>query len=532
MLGDDIMALIQQQPLTQGQIADATGYSGRHIRRILQVLPVTITRKGKCLLYSPAAAAPAAADEEAAASSSITTAPPGNSGQTHLSADTADIQSGQMSAQTPAISGHTDGRTADIQSGHSGHPKKGNSKNLYRNRRRDPGGAGHPHKALRSGPEFGPYRRDDRTGLYPHELAHYEIDMVQFVLIDRTFRDILLRRSKEEKSWQVWENRGLTWIRVEDRHLALQVGKSTVTFYSDDPGDMSRIAAWARETFSGNYDDIESLVARIRYPQSLSQEELCVVVTDPAITANIRVSIEKDARNGVYTLPSPNESDPALKIYERDGTMRVEFIVTNHAQAVRALGMRENLMANLPRMQKVPGLFWEFVQKYYSALHHPIIIDTGGHEFLAALGQMAQTFTDAIRAVMDTQPPRPAPAQQPDLLASMTAEVEGLDGFDIDAIVRSFARTLKLERQAVLVYLAAWSAWAGRNFKGRVLKEDISKLLLNEAKEPTPLHEIADAIEKLQAAGLMQKGAGYDVKFSPAGIVLARKLTAKREGVQ
>lgn len=523
------MALIQQQPLTQGQIADATGYSGRHIRRILQVLPVTITRKGKCLLYSPAAAPAAAADEEAAASSSITTPPPGNSGQTHPSADK---MSGHLSAQTLIENEPTDGRTADKMSGHSGHPKKGNSKNLYRNRRRDAGGAGHPHKTLRSGPEFGPYRRDDRTGLYPHELAHYEIDMVQFVLIDRTFRDILLRRSKEEKSWQVWENRGLTWIRVEDRHLALQVGKTTVTFYSDDPGDMSSIAAWARETFAGNYDNIESLVARIRYPQSLSQEELCVVVTDPAITANIRVSIEKDARNGVYTLPSPNESDPALKIYERDGTMRVEFIATNHAQAVRALGMRENLMNNLPRMQKVPGLFWEFVQKYYSALHHPIIIDTGGHEFLAALGQMAQTFTDAIKTVMSTQTVQTRLPEAPDPLISMTAEVEGLDGFDIDAIVRTFAKTLKLERQAVLVYLAAWSAWAGRNFKGRVLKEDISKLLLNDAKEPTPLHEIADAIEKLQAAGLMLKGAGYDVKFSPAGITLARKLTAKREMVQ
>ncbi|MDP3563543.1 MAG: hypothetical protein Q8R70_03540, partial [Methanoregula sp.] len=426
-------------------------------------------------------------------------------------------------------SGHTDGRTADMESGHSGHPKKGNSKNLYRNRRRDAGGAGHPHKALRSGPEFGPYRRDDRTGLYPHELAHYEIDMVQFVLIDRTFRDILLRRSKEEKSWQAWENRGLTWIRVEDRHLTLQVGKSTVTFYSDDPGDMSGIAAWARETFQGNYDNVESLVSRIRYPQSLSQEELCVIITDPAVISNIRVSIEKDARNGVYNLPSPNESDPALKIYERDGTMRVEFIATNHSQAVRAIGMRENLMNNLPRMQKIPGLFWEFVQKYYSALHHPIIVDTGGHEFLGALSTITSQFTDALKDLATRIPQLP---QAPDPLNDMVTEVEALDGFDIDAIVKAFANTMKLERQAVLVYLAAWSAWAGRNFKGRVLKEDISKLLLNDAREPTPLSEIADAIDKLQAAGLMQRNAGYDVKFSPAGIVLARKLTAKREGVQ
>ena len=522
------MTLIQQQPLTRGQIVEATGYSERHIRRILQVLPVIITRKGRCLLYSPAAASSAADEEEAAASSSsITTAPSGNGGQTHLKMSTVDIESGHLPDQLNGKVDSIDGAKVDIQNVHSGHPKKGNSKNLYRNRRRDAGGAGHPHKALRSGPEFGPYRRDDRTGLYPHELAHYEIDMVQFVLIDRTFREILLRRSKEEKSWQVWENRGLTWIRVGGRHLTLQVGKSTVTFYSDDPGDMSGIAAWARETFAG-YDSIDSLISRIRYPQSLSQEELCVIITDPAVISNIRVSIEKDAKNGVYNLPSPNESDPALKIYERDGTMRVEFIATNHAQAVRALGMRENLMNNLLRMQKVPGLFWEFVQKYYSALHHPIIVDVGGHEFLGALSAITSQFTDALKDLA-TRIPQLPPA--PDPLAGMVAEVEGLDGFDIDAIVKSFAATLKLERQAVLVYLAAWSAWAGRNFKGRVLKEDISKLLLNDAKEPTPLHEIADAIEKLQGAGLMLKGAGYDVKFSPAGITLARKLTAKREGV-
>lgn len=508
MFEDDVMKLLQEKgPMSRADIAAALGYSQRHLQRILPLIPgINAAKQGRKIVYSVAAAA------ATTTSSSITTPKPDTSVQEEL-------EPRQMSTFDPKL---------DILPRQVGHPKKGNSKNLYRNRRRDAGGAGHPHKTLRSGPEFGPYRRDDRTGLYPHELAHYEIDMVQFVLIDRTFRDILLRRSKEEKNWQVWENRGLTWIRVESRHLTLQVGKSTVTFYSDDPGDMSGIASWARETFAG-YDAIESLVSRIRYPQSLSQEELCVIITDPAVISNIRVSIEKDAKNGVYNLPSPNESDPALKIYERDGTMRVEFIATNHAQAVRALGMRENLMNNLPRMQKVPGLFWEFIQKYYSALHHPIIIDTGGHEFLAALGQMAQTFTDAIKTVMSTQA-RQQEATDP--LNGLIGQVESLDGFDIEGVVKAFAHTLKLERQAVLVYLAAWSAWAGRNFKGRVLKEDISKLLLNEAKEPTPLHEIADAIEKLQAAGLMLKGAGYDVKFSPAGITLARKLTAKREMIQ
>jgi hypothetical protein len=515
MFEDDVMKLLQENgPMPRADIAAAMGYSQRQLQRLLPLIPgINAAKQGRKIIYSVVAAAAATT-----ASSSITMPEP---------VQVAINVHNDQDPRQMSISGNI----VDIQPGQVRHPKKGNSKNQYRNRRRDSGGAGHPHKALRSGPEFGPYRRDDRTGLYPHELAHYEIDMVQFVLIDRTFRDILIRRSKEEKSWQVWENRGLTWIRVEDRHLTLQMGKSTVTFYSDDPGDMSCIASWARETFQGNYGNIESLVSRIRYPQSLSQEELCVIITDPAVISNIRVSIEKDARNGVYNLPSPNESDPALKIYERDGTMRVEFIATNHAQAVRALGMRENLMNKQPRMQKVPGLFWEFIQKYYSALHHPIIIDTGGHEFLAALGQMAQTFTDAIKTVMSTQTTiQTQLPEAPDPLAGMAAEVEDLDGFDIDGIVKAFATTLKLERAAVKVYLAAWSAWAGRNFKGRVLKEDISAVL-TRANEPQTLADIADAIGKLQAAGLLQQDARYDVKFSPQGIVLARKLTAKREGV-
>lgn len=517
------MDALQAQAATSGELAARFGVSPRHIRRTIADLvlenKVIRQRDGRDFLYSLAAAV---VEEDA---TTTITAPAG----------TADIRGHNVRDRDLGHSSDNDGIIADIRGHDLGHEKHQSSKNRYRNRRRDASGAGHPHKALRGGPEFGPYRRDDRTGLYPHELAYYEIDMVQFVLIDRTFRDILLRRSKEEKSWQVWENRGLTWIRVEDRHLALQVGKTTVTFYSDDPGDMSSIAAWARETFAGNYDNIESLVSRIRYPQSLSHEELCVVVTDPAVIANIRISIEKDARNGIYALPSPNESDPALKIYERDDTMRVEFIATNHAQAVRALGMRENLMNNLPRMQKTPGLFWEFIQKYYSALHHPIIVDVGGHEFLAALGEMLgfvkQMETDhkeERKYLVSKITTTPSPEDMK--LRELRDAIEALESSSLGDIIRTFRDLLNVEEAPTKVYLAAWAIWKGRHCKGRVNKTEIASMLLRQ-NDPLTVAEIAAALPVLRTAGLLQEDPSIEICFSAAGREIAEILMAKQEGL-
>jgi|GEM_PF-2348806 hypothetical protein len=544
MLGGDILQALQAQPgQTSVELADRFGVSDRHIRRVIRNLPVSTTRAGRVIRYS-------AAEEEAAAvaaSSSITTPPQQDIGHQQK---IADINSGHLSEMSAIDCGHLKNHDGTIEknSGHiednighnSGHPKKENSKNLYRNRRRDTGKAGHPPKSLRSGPEFSPYLRDARTGLYPHQLAYYEIDMVQFVLIDRSFRDLLHRTISQRPDWQAWKSRGVDWIRIPDRHLTLQLGRSTVTFYSDDPGDMSAIAEWAREEFRDRYQNIESLVSRIRYPQSLSVEELCVVVTDPAVIANIRVSIEKDAKNGVFTLPAPNETDPALKIYERDGTMRVEFIATNHTQAVKALGMRENLMGNLTRMHEIPGLFWEFIQRYYSALHHPIIIDTGAHEFIEAhkqtlstLERIVQQFSETIRALALQKREDPAPAAaKPEPATTIRDGVDKLTEFDITELEKLFrAARLNNPVVAMQVFLAAWSVWASRkNFKGQVLKEEIVSTL-SKANTPLDLAGVADAIEELQNAGLMVRDPKLEVKFSNEGATIAKKLQARYEGL-
>jgi hypothetical protein len=361
--------------------------------------------------------------------------------------------------------------------------------------------------------------------------AEFERDSIQFVLMDKKFRDLLDTRAGTEK-WEVRHARGLTWIRVPGHRITLQVGRDTVTFYSDDPGDMGDIASWVRTTFAGSVEDIESLVSRIKNPQDLSGEELTVIIRHRETLEAIRSHISMMADRGVYTLPCPNETTPGLKIYEpkESGTMRVEFIIHNQVQGVSALNMRAALINNLPRIHKTPGLFWEFIQKYYSHMHHPLMIDTGGHDFLQALDKVTAAFTGSLNKLADRIPTAISPEEA--RLKEIEAAIEEFEiGVELDDILRAFQRTLKLEDRATKVYLAAWVIWSRRNCKGRVLKEEVSSLL-QKAGDPLTLSEIADALEELKIARLMVNDARLEIKFSPMGQALAKKLTAKREGVQ
>jgi hypothetical protein len=353
--------------------------------------------------------------------------------------------------------------------------------------------------------------------------------MIQFVLVDRIFRDLLMSRATDN-GWQVRKVHGLTWIYPMNT-LSLQVGKDTVTFYSSEPGDMSVIAGWVQEHFTEEYSDMTSLVARIKHPQNLSSEELTVSVKRPETITAIRTSIGKSMVNGQFNLQHPSEAIPGLKIYERDGTMRIEFIVHNHKTGASAIDMREELMRDLPRIHGTPGLFWEFIQKYYSALHHPLIIDTGGHDFLQALEKITGHFTGVMK---DLAGKIPAASLQPEesRLKEIEAAIEKFEiGVELDDILQAFQRALKLEDRATKVFLAAWVVWSKRNCKGRVLKEEIASLL-QKAGETLTVAEIADAVEELKSARLLDHDPRLEIKFSPVGQALAKKITAKREGVQ
>jgi len=104
-----------------------------------------------------------------------------------------------------------------------------------------------------------------------------------------------------------------------------------------------------------------------------------------------------------------------------------------------------------------------------------------------------------------------------------------MDIFELDEILRTFRTTMKLEERAVRVYLAAFAAWAQKNFRGSVIIEDLARPLDN-AGTPLSATEIADAIESLKHAGLLQDHPTLEICFSPMGSRLGRKLVAKWRG--
>jgi hypothetical protein len=524
------MAALQAQPASSGELADQLGVTSRHIRRTISELilgkKIKAERDGRRVKYS--VVAEEAAATAAASSSSITTAPGGSAvDRGHGIEDTSAIDRGHLA--------EFDVRTADIghNSGHDcGHGGKETSKQRHRNAKRTgksrgPAAIG-PHSAPGS---HAPLTCEDSgTNLCPQFFAGFERDMIQFVLVDRVFRDLLM--SKTDR-WTVRKVRGLTWIYPRS-DLTLQVGKDTVVFYSAEPGDLTAIARWTRDTFP-EYGDLASLVARIKHPQNLAAEELTVVIRHGPTIDAIRTMIAKSSKNGQFNLMHPSENIPGLKIYESNGTMRVEFIVHTHNAGASAIDMREELMRELPRIHHTPGLFWEFVQKYYSALHHPLIIDTGGHEFLQALGRMTEQFTDMMNTLAAKIPANTRQAslddgrfkEAEDAIAEFQAELE------LEDIIRVFQRTLKLEEKATRVFLAAWAAWQRRNFRGRILKEDVASMLIRQGGgPPLTLAEIADAIGHLKAARLLQDDPRLEIKISPGAAALCRKMVASREGLQ
>ncbi len=187
----------------------------------------------------------------------------------------------------------------------------------------------------------------------PLLLASLERDTVQFVVVDRQFRDLLLQQA-EVKGWDVRERRSSVYIHLP--HLTLQLGGDVVVFYSDEPGDLDWIASWVAEEFTGIYPDIGSLTARIRHPQDLTRDELTLTVHDPATMDAILDQVGMQSMNGVFYLKSPNPNIPAFKAYSTGDTLRCEFDARSNFQAVSALGMRQRLVSLLPDLSRHPGV--------------------------------------------------------------------------------------------------------------------------------------------------------------------------------
>lgn len=336
----------------------------------------------------------------------------------------------------------------------------------------------------------------------PLTFASFERDAIQYVIIDSVFADLLLKRA-ENKHWE---------MRVCDRsayiylpHLTFQVGGDTVTIYSDDPGDLEGIAGFVEEEFAGDHPDIKNLLNRIRRPENLSRDELTVVVHDKNVIDAFMETLEVNMSNGVFFIRSPNRSTPSFKAYLSGATLRMEFDARNRFQAVAALSMRHELMEMLGDIEVSPALFQAFLKSYYNPAMQPIIIELGLDTFL---GSLLEGLNEK----------RSAPDPVHESVSRVASRLEdGMTGEEISALI---AGEFGLSGEVADVYLAAWSVWVRRRFKGQVLVEDVEDLL----EQVGVIVDVPVALQSLIESGLMKDDPGLEICFSREGVRLGRKV--------
>lgn len=572
------MHALRARPLTQRELCEVTGYTDRHVRRVLKTLPeVVATRTGRTTTYSittipdipePTGKTPdipgsyGRLSDLASLRRPIT---PDNTGHLDVRYPTPDMtpdiprkkaQQKKRSPKRPSNTGHVRYPTPDISDMNTGHEHRASPQQppiAEREGKRHREGL-HSAPPAAPGADCPPDCTDRTCRSCPLSIATMERDTIQFVLVDQVFRDQVLRWVAARK-WAHKETRGITWVYPGD-HLTLQVGADSVVFYSDEPGNLEWIEAWVRRYFEASYPDIDSLLARIRSPERLTRDELTVVVThQPTIDAVLGSIGMHMGPNKTFYLKAPNSHTPGFKAYLSGGTLRCEFDCRNQFQSISALGMRQRLLTILPEVRKAEGLFWEFLTDYYNPYEHPIVIDTGVESIVQQFSALAQsltrTFADATaEAIRDLRPaassPAPAapaptlddaeifPSEEEEtaivetigIMRSMMEALTAMETYELEEILRTFKTTMKLEERVTLVYLAAFAAWARKNFRGSVIIEDLIPTL-EGARTPLSAAEIADAIDDLKKAGLLKDHPDLEICFTAFGSRLGRKLVAK-----
>lgn len=575
------MHALRARPLTQRELCQVTGYTDRHVRRVLKSLPgVAATRTGRTTTYSITTTPDIAGNpgetsdipdscgrlsDLAGFRRPIT---PDNTGHLDVRYPTPDMtpdiprkkaQQKKRSPKRPSNTGHVRYPTPDISDMNTGHEHRASPQQppiAEREGKRHREGL-HSAPPAAPGADCPPDCTDRTCRSCPLSIATMERDTIQFVLVDQVFRDQVLRWVATKK-WAHKETRGITWVYPGD-HLTLQVGADSVVFYSDEPGNLEWIEAWVRRYFEASYPDIDSLLARIRSPERLTRDELTVVVTHQPTIDAVMASIGMHmGPNKTFYLKSPNTHTPGFKAYLSAGTLRCEFDCRNQFQAISALAMRQRLLTILPEVVKAEGLFWEFLTDYYNPYEHPIVIDTGVESIVQQFSALAQNLSKTFAAAMAealkdlrpaAAPPAPAapaptlddaeifPSEEEEtaivetigIMRSMMEALTAMDTYELEEILRTFRETMKLEERVTLVYLAAFAAWARKNFRGSVIIEDLIPTL-EGARTPLSAAEIADAIDDLKKAGLLKDHPDLEICFTPFGSRLGRKLVAKWRG--
>lgn len=357
----------------------------------------------------------------------------------------------------------------------------------------------------------------------PLQVCDLEHDAVQFGIID-AWTATILPRMAQQKGWEKRQNpHTKVWTLYPPalHPLTLQTSADTVTVYSSEPGDVEWIVGWFAAQLGAMHPHPDRLAHKIRHPE-LYRDEQTIVITDQATIDALRsVSAPyADPRNRVLYIESPNTAIPGIKLYERDGTMRIEFDARDETRARAALVMRQELLQILPNAALHPGLFLQWRNRYYNPVTQPVIINLEQADVVAAIDRLAGILShrmDAIEKRID------GPDED---LAELIAQIEALDDYDLEAITDLLSDYCGNE-DAALIFLGAWQLWSLSRFRRSVIAEDVARLLIDQ-KIHIPAVRIAKAIEALTACGLTERHPEH-IHFTGAGIAVGKKILAKKQ---
>lgn len=369
----------------------------------------------------------------------------------------------------------------------------------------------------------------------PLQVCELEHDALQFGVQDRAWARVLpeiarcrgweRRQNPHTKVWTIYPN--------TPRPLTLQVGRDSVTIYSSEP-DHDWVIEWVGLVFAAIHPNPAFLLHKLQHPE-IYRDEQTIVISDINVIMAIRNIIAPyiDPRNRVYYLPAPNGLTPGLKIYERDGTMRVEFDARDEQRARAALVMRQEFLLLACDIAKTPGLYLEWETKHYGPRSAPVTITVDNDavaEAITTLGklmdQKIEVVQEQLRAVL-TEYITTKTEEESEDLKDLIALVESMPDFELERVVQALT-AFTGSQDAAYVYLAAFALWTESFYRGSVLKEDIAERL-RKAKTPIPLSRIADAIDLLTRKHLLTTHPDRDINFSKPGIRLGKKLVFREK---
>ena len=314
-----------------------------------------------------------------------------------------------------------------------------------------------------------------------------EHDTIRYLVRDPQFRRSMFAMA-EDCHWKI--RKAKNGIYVYAHHITFFTGNTTTAVYSDEPALLRPYADRLTEAFGPDSDaGLIAAYLREEEPSHVIYDEWTTVVDAPALLQGILRAIAPLVRaDGTYRRTGPDLQTPGLKIYARDGMMRIETIATNQLQRESAYRFHDELHRVLREVPKDPSALLRLITRWYN----------GGN----------------ICAGLDC------------LLESL----KKLDGLHSEEIMILMQRHLGISVEASAVFLAAYGLWASKNFRVAVRPDDIMQVLYAEGITLTT-RDLDGAVKQLCTAGLCRSDERYAICFSRAGIRFGRELLTRVPGV-